>query len=121
MNVGDKNTEIGYDLGQKVIDAGTKINKRSDANTSPATFICYRVEGAIPADENQRGSKQNFYYFDSKRIQTDDTVSQAIKDACAAFDGATETRADIAAQFNAWLALQPYDEIDLPHQVDEVV
>jgi hypothetical protein len=93
QTVGDKSTEVGYDLGQKILDSGVKIRVEQSADS---TFICYKVEGAIPADNMQRGSTQNFYYYCS--MAHDSTLTES------------STKAEIEASFKNWLSLQPYTE-----------
>jgi len=115
MTVGEKSTQIGYDLGQKILDTGVVISKHTSATSS--SFLCYRIEGPIPPDTNQNGSTQNFYYFDSSRIQTDGSATQSIIDVCASWGG-TESRVEIETQYLAWMTEQPYDEIQLPNQVN---
>ena len=116
MTVGEKSAILGYDLGQKVLNSGIKIKKYLENST----FMTYKIEGAIPADDNQRGSKKNIYYFCSKRVSVDETVSQNVRNLCLAFDGSTENKADIENAYKLWLAEQQYEE-KATNQIDEVL
>jgi len=93
QTVGDKSTQLGYDLGQKVIDNGAVI-KVFQRDT---TFVCYRISAPIPPDTNQLGSTQNFYYYDSsKNVDSTFTINTP-KDT-------------IWSHYKIWLSKQPYTE-----------
>lgn len=100
QTVGDKNTEVGYDLGQKVIDGGATVTIKYSG--SPRVFDCYTISAPIPADANQLGSTQNFYYYCSKNTGAIDTT----------FVAATP-RDTIVKYYKEWLALQPYTEVTI--------
>jgi hypothetical protein len=80
MTVGEKSTELGYSLAQKVLDVATIIK-----HCPEGAFHCFQINAPIPADENQRGSTQNFYYFHSEGLA----------------EGATKTEVETA--YKTWL------------------
>ena len=95
MTVGEKSTELGYSLAQKVLDVATIIK-----HCPEEAFACFQVSAPIPADENQRGSTQNFYYFHSEGLDE------------------TATKAEVEAAYIEWMDEQPYTEKPLP-TIDE--
>ena len=95
MTVGVKSLELGYSLAEKVLEVATIIK-----HCPNETFACFKIDAPIPADENQRGSTQNFYYFSSEGLAE------------------TATKNEVEAAYIAWLDEQPYTEKPLP-TIDE--
>ena len=103
MTVGEKSTELGYNLGQKILDSGVNIVKE----TCPLNgFVCFKIEGAIPADENQRGSKENYYYYDSSTLKPQ--LSEE------------STREEVIESYLSWISEQPYTEKPEPFIKEEI-
>ncbi len=92
MTVGEKSTELGYSLAQKVLDVATINNHEQDG-----TWHCFRIYKAIPVDENQRGSTVNNYDYHSHDLEED------------------ATQEEVEADFITWMDAQPYNENPIPY------
>ena len=93
MTVQEKTTEIGggADLAQSWYD-----NARKENGTIDGVWDCTKVTGIIPADDDQRGSTQNNYYYCSK--DHDNTIVEG------------STMAELETSAKAWINAQPYTE-----------
>ena len=108
QTVGDKSTELGYSLSQKVIDINDFIG-----HFKADTFYCYTLQAAIPPDTNQRGSTVNFYYFDNLECAADTSLPQAVRDTCGLmYQNVSKARLEDC--YLLWHPLSRYEEIPKP-------
>jgi hypothetical protein len=95
MTVAEKSTELGYSLSDLWWTSKTLCD---NCNVNDA-WHCTIVEGMIPADANQRGSKLNTYYYSS---EGDVTITE------------NSSLEDIEIASKVWIDNQEYIENDAP-------
>ena len=107
QTIGDKSTELGYDLGQKVLDTGINFF----THYQNGVFICHKLEAPLPIDTNHNGSIYNVYSFDTSICLNDSTMhSQAVMDSCGVMTDST-SKSRIEVTYLSWFAERPYIEI----------